>query len=401
MLLTFCFGSIFIILVLFLYNNWRKLFSTESEKTRPIISDTNELVYTDVDPNGKETISILTYNILCQKYIKRANRRQLTLENRLNTIMIEIKSLNPDIICLQEVNSENLKRFFIPNFKEYNFHYSENYGSNFINVTGYKKDKYGLVEQYGLVLNNIDVNGNRGVFFLKLKNKKTNTPTSVYNVHFPWRPIYELEKCYVLNSIIENVLKDEIKNIIIAGDFNSIPNSLVLRFVYFNQFMKELKLYEASANNASLLMCLESIKANNNILQGMRRRKAERYVLENCIKNIFNNESHLQRFSDVLNNMQRANKNFGFKSSYEYHHNISDIKEENRFFLDYINTHPRYTNYTEGFKNTIDYIIHSESFKVYKVLKIPNEFEVSREDYLPSSKYPSDHLKLYTEFIIE
>jgi mRNA deadenylase 3'-5' endonuclease subunit Ccr4 len=315
----------------------------------------------------------------------------------MKTITNEIKSLDPDIVCIQEANIENYKKFFLTNFKEYNFHYTENYGSNFINLTGYKKEKYQLIEQKGINLNDIDVNGNRGVFYVKLRNKTTNTIFSVYNVHFPWRPIYEIEKCYVLNAIIENIIKDDNKNVIIAGDFNSIPNSMVLRLIYYPELLNELNLYTSGKDD--VLKSFELIK-NDNTIRNTRalRRKAERYILENCIKTIFKKDGHLKRFPIILNNMQIVSRRFGFRSSYEYHQ--EGLSNENRFFLDYINTHPKYTNYTEGFRNTIDYIFHSNSLKVWKILKVPDELEVTREDYLPSSKYPSDHLKLYTQFVI-
>jgi mRNA deadenylase 3'-5' endonuclease subunit Ccr4 len=400
MLFTICFGLIAIIVFVFIYNNREKVSNRREVIIKPSSKIINEFIHTYTNQKGKETVSVLTYNILCQKYIPKTRRKELTLEDRMATIVNEIKSLDPDIFCIQEANFTNYKKFFLPNFKEYNFGYSENYGSNFINLTGYKKDKYGLIEQNGLIMNDIDINGNRGVFYIKLKSKKTNTPISVYNVHFPWRPIYEVEKCYVLNAVIENVLKDECRNIIIAGDYNSIPNSLVMRLVYYSDFVKELRLYKSYRDD--VFDSLGMIKEDDTLFDNrIHRRKAENFVLNKCISSIFETIDKSKRFCNVLNNIKKVHNRFELRSSYDKHYDLDFTKNENRFFLDYINTHPKYTNYTEGFKNTIDYIIHSSNLKVFKILKLPNEFELSREVFLPSRKYPSDHLKLFTEFIIQ
>jgi hypothetical protein len=55
-------------------------------------------------PSKSIKISILTYNILNQIFMKKINRSDLSIENRMNKIILEILSLKPDIFCLQEAD---------------------------------------------------------------------------------------------------------------------------------------------------------------------------------------------------------------------------------------------------------------------------------------------------------
>ena len=386
------------LIIFYKYNNLNKKTIGVKDSNISINSNEIQFIYKSHDRKN-ETISLLTYNILTQKYMKRKSKKELSLDSRMRTIINEIKSLNPDIFCLQEANVEVYKNYFIPNFKEYSFNYCENYGSTFINLTGYKTNKYTEIDSRSLDLEDIRIEGNKGVFYMKLKNNKTNTVYSVYNVHFPWKPIYELEKCYVLNSISEFILSDNTDKVLIVGDFNSIPNSVVIRLLYYKNFKEELNLYNPECDCAFKI--LEGLKENSELVnKSVRRRKAERYVLEQFTKKVFKEEPNQRRFHKVLKNLEQINQNYDFQSSYSDYIKSDDIPEDKRFFLRFIDNHPPYTNYTCFFKNTIDYIFYSKALLPLKIYKIPDLNEVTKEKYLPSSKYPSDHLKLYTEFTI-
>lgn len=77
--------------------------------------------------------------------------------------------------------------------------------------------------------------------------------------------------------------------------------------------------------------------------------------------------------------------------------NVND-NINNNHINEYFKNHPLYTNFTDNFKDTIDYIFHSKFLTVDKILKLPDYEELAFEDFLPSSKFPSDHLPLYAEF---
>ena len=116
--------------------------------------------------------SIFTYNILCQKFMMRRERKDLSLENRMERIKEQIASLDPDIICLQECVFHSIK-LHLESFLSINYdiYYLENYGSNFYNLTAFKKDKFELKENKKINLDDIKVEGNRGINCIELKIK--------------------------------------------------------------------------------------------------------------------------------------------------------------------------------------------------------------------------------------
>jgi mRNA deadenylase 3'-5' endonuclease subunit Ccr4 len=56
--------------------------------------------------------------------------------------------------------------------------------------------------------------------------------------------------------------------------------------------------------------------------------------------------------------------------------------------------HPTYTNYTEGFQGTLDYIFHTPYLEVVELRPIPSEDVVTAEIALPNTQFPSDHLPI-------
>lgn len=56
---------------------------------------------------------------------------------------------------------------------------------------------------------------------------------------------------------------------------------------------------------------------------------------------------------------------------------------------------PPYTNFTRGFRETLDYIfIDSDKLQVTQVVPLPSHEDVTANIALPSVVFPSDHLAL-------
>ena len=296
-------------------------------------------------------ISILTYNILNQIYMKKINRIDLSIENRMKKIILEILSLKPDIFCLQEADLFIFKEYFLNNiyFNEYSFNYGINCGSSFINVIGFKKEKFTFKSLKNFSLISLGKNaGNRGIINIQLECNLNKKVLSVYNIHLPWK--FENDRIFLLKMIFEHVLENsEIKNVFITGDFNAEPNSNEIKMFYLNKFLEEQK---------------------------------------------NSNDCNIENFIDIkmLRKLEKITKNFHFQSAYQSYSKIKQI--ENEFMR-----HPKFTSRTKFFKKTIDYIFFSKKFKIKKIYKLPNEKDVDEEKFLPNQKFPSDHLKLFAEFI--
>jgi CCR4-NOT transcription complex subunit 6 len=320
--------------------------------------------------NNKEKVSILTYNILVQKFVKSKKihynyRKSVSLNTRINKILNEILSLDPDIICLQEVLKENLNKYLNQGLKDYHICFAENTGSNFLNITGFKKAEFKLLEEKSI---NLDLKrfefidnilfGNRGIF--KITLSRNNKKYVVYNVHFPWRPQFEFHKCVMANFIFEDILKEDYSQnccIFIGGDFNSLPTSYVLK-LFYNDFSKEYY------NNTK----------------------------------VFNNEKLINYFNEIVKNADNIYRSFRIKSVYDnYQIDLEDCKENDLKF-NYVKNHPLFTNFTESFCGNIDYIFYSSNLLPLKILKLPSLEEAKSEGFFPSTKFPSDHIKLFAQF---
>ena len=363
------------------YNNQKKFIKYKISK-----NETKDSI-----KNNK--ISVLTYNILNPACLKKEPMKyNISTDERMKKIKKEILDLSPDIFCLQEADIYIYKKYLCQNdMNTYDIIYGVNCGSSFINIIGYKKNKFilksfknfslfklgktagnrGIMNANLELINNEDIdtnNKNTQNFDMDLNDKIENLPKnlkkikkiiSLYNVHFPWK--YENDRIILLNMIYnhikENSENNDIKNILIMGDFNSEPNSKLIKLFYYNKFLKS----EYNKNN----------NINNNLI---RENKSD----------INLNTLHL--FEEIYNK-------YKFNSAYQFY---SKEKIYNGEFM----RHPAFTSRTKYFKKTIDYIFFSKNLKLRKILKLPKSYEVDKEKFLPSKEFPSDHLKLYAEFLI-
>jgi len=190
----------------------------------------------------------------------------------LDNIIKEIKSINPELFCLQEANDDVINSHIIKHFEnEYKLIYHNNEGSPLKNVIGIKKERFEVITEIKVLIsddrlkynqnnnnknensdsdnnedenifnNRIQVDGNRGIINVSLRDKLVKGKTlNLFCVHFPWRPIYEYQKARIMALIFDIILKKRIPNVIMAGDFNSIPNSIAVRMVYYEDWDAEM-----------------------------------------------------------------------------------------------------------------------------------------------------------------
>ena len=335
------------------------------------ISESNYIEY--IKTPKRKSFTILSYNILSQRFMKRKEIKSLCLETRIPKIINEINQENPDIFCLQESTFDVYQKYFSKSFNEYEIIKYENDGSNLMNLIGIKKNRFTILNECKFDLSNkiIDISGNRGVINVKIKdNFMKNKIISLFCVHFPWKPIYEYQKARILLMIFEFILYNKNENIIISGDFNSIPNSIPLRMIYYQDFINEFN------ENKEYIGDFVFNKNEINLMKELKQKIKKRENFRNIINRIF-------EISKLVF------EKYFLRSVYdEYKINKNDLK------FNYLRNHPDYTNYTNSFINTIDYIIYSKFLEKVKIKKIP----IINNDYLPNENYPSDHLKLFAEF---
>ena len=335
---------------------------------------------------SRNKVSILSYNILNQIFMKKLNRPDLNIDDRMNKIKKEILELNPDIFCLQEADIYIYKEYLLQeDMEKYNILYGINCGSSFINIIAYKKDKFNLksFKNFSLLFlgksagnrgimtidlelintienlnNNINNNINHNINNTNLKenhnkNYNNNKYITIYNVHFPWK--YENDRILLLNIIFKHIKENhninENNNIFIVGDFNSEPPSRVIKMFYYNKIKNDKRNFYIKKNKSK--------------------------------KRTFDSET-LELSEYIFNH-------FKFQSAYQCYSKYKLIKGD-------IMRHPLFTSRTKFYKRTIDYIFFSRNIQINKILKLPKYYNVDREKFLPSKEFPSDHLKLFGEF---
>ena len=374
------------------------------------------IIYSKPKTKKENTFTVLSYNILAQRYIHKLVKENKFLEKkiRLDNIINEIKQINPEIFCLQEATFDIIESHIKKNFeKDYELICHENEGSSLMNVIGIKKERFEILSESKVIIfnrdlklknkndnnceenedsenenedyfyyNKIYVKGNRGIINLSIKDKLVkNKIINLFCVHFPWKPIFDYQKARIMGLIFDLILRKKIPNVIIAGDFNSIPNSIVLRMVYYQDWEAEMSQNKEYINN--------NFTHNNKEL--------------NLIKETLNKMEKRENFENMIKYLMKLSKEiwdkYKIKSAYDDYR--CEVKGQKFGFL---RNHPKYTNYTNKFIDTIDYIFYSKSLNKIKILKIPDiEKEMSYEKektkiFLPNEKHPSDHLKLAVNF---
>ena len=334
--------------------------------------------------NSRNKVSLLSYNILNQIFMKKMNRPDLNIDDRMKKIKQEILELNPDIFCLQEADIYVYKKYLLKkDMEQYNILYGINCGSSFINIIAYKKDKFELksFKNFSLLFlgksagnrgimtvdlelinkdtidnnSNINTNQKENINNLNLKEKEQNKNITIYNVHFPWK--YENDRILLLNILFQHIKEnyniDDNKSIFILGDFNSEPPSRTIKLFYYNKIKND--------------------KRNFYIKKFKNKKKS--FDLQTL------------QLSEFIYN------HFKFQSAYQCYSKEKMIKGD-------IMRHPLFTSRTKFYKRTIDYIFFSKNAQINKILKLPKYYNVDKEKFLPSKEYPSDHLKLFAEFYL-
>lgn len=343
------------------------------------------------DDDGTSTFSVLSYNVLCEKYATAqmygyTPSWALAWNYRKEFILQEIMSYASDVCCLQEVEMGQYEEYFLPKLKQ-----SEYEGvfwpksrartmrdderqhvdgcATFFNTRVFRLVDKRLIEFNQLALQRADFKKTEDIFnrvmtkdnvaaIVLLEHRATGARLVVANSHMHWDPEFrdvKLVQAAMLLEQLEGISESFAKMapgplpegttppkyssrtqipMIVCGDFNSTPDSGVYEFL--------------SKGNAP---------GNH----------------EDFMDHIYGSYT-----SEGLSH------SFALRSAYG---NIGELP---------------FTNYTPGFRGVIDYIWYtSNSLAANGILGMVDQAYLSRTVGFPNAHFPSDHVCVLAEFKIK
>jgi CCR4-NOT transcription complex subunit 6 len=238
----------------------------------------------EAEPSFGDPFTLMSYNILCEKYASSAKygytpQWALAWDNRRESLIQEIKSLNADIICLQEIEGGQHEDFFTQHLRptyesvlwqksraktmENKERRSVDGCATFFRSSIFKLVKHQIIEFNEMAIQRSDFKKSDEIFqrFMTkdnvagvalLQHLPTGMPLIVANTHIHWDPEYKdvkLVQVGMLMEALENLTTQWLKEfpmpanvagrytsasqmpVVAVGDFNSEPTSGVAEFM--------------------------------------------------------------------------------------------------------------------------------------------------------------------------
>ncbi|KAL5285929.1 ANGEL1.2 family protein [Megaselia abdita] len=359
-----------------------------------------------------QNFTFISYNILAQDLLeehshiyKYHDSRFMNWTTRLQNLQREILTLRPDILCLQEVQSDHLSTI-VESLNRLNMSYVYKKKVSFRNdgcailfnrnlfqlifkrtveylqpkgADHLDRDNVGLIAKFQLI-------GNPNVTFL------IATTHLLYN---PRREDVRLAQIQLLLAEIDRYsIDDDGKRIpvILSGDFNSVPESATLHLLKNGHLNYE----NLSRNTLSL--------DDNQGIVGKVFLPSSIGITDSC--------QHV----DLVNSHYKANRTRIFNS--EYANNTGNVEEDLQAkFPDQFSTgnlthdfkfstpQPLGVNQASTFQEewlNVDYIFYSGSeLKLVANYNLPTKENCSRMGFIPNRDLGSDHLSMGAKFFLE
>lgn len=313
---------------------------------------------------------VMCYNILAQIYATRHMYPYcpvwaLAWNYRKKNLLRNILSHDSDVICLQEVQANHFEKFFQPLLSKsgydgiFKHKTREPVGEHAQAIDGcaifYKRDRFALMEQYGIEFNEAArqktsnskalrrlMRGNVALVVVleelhggaAATHRRRKRRLCVATTHIFWDPEYadvKLWQTWVLLQELEKLIMHRNYPLVLCGDFNSMPDSSVYQLLTTGQVHPSHKDFDT-----------DTMK--------------------------------------ILPPASQLTHRLPLMSTY------GAIGE------------PKYTNYTGHFVGVLDYIMYTKNHMTCtNILDVDPESRLKQYEALPSPQYPSDHISLVSE----
>ncbi|GJN89201.1 hypothetical protein Rhopal_002179-T1 [Rhodotorula paludigena] len=345
------------------------------------------------DKRPDETFSLLCYNILCDKYATSSMYGYtpswaLAWDYRKELILQEVLNYGSDIVCLQEVDVEQYETYFLEHLsaQEYDgVHYSKSRartmsGDEKRSVDGcatfFKNTVFALVEQHLVEFNQIalrrpDFKKTEDMFnrvmtkdniavVTLLEHRASGARLIVANAHIHWDPEFRDVKLVQVAMLADELQK-------IANDFARLPARINLAEGY------DKAPHYASGAKIPIIICGDfNSVPDSGVYQFLNSGRIEKDHED------FMDHTYGSYTTDGITHR------LGLKSAYG---SVNELP---------------FTNYTPGFKGTIDYVwYNAQALGVQGLLGEVEPQYLSSTVGFPNAHFSSDHISLLTEFRIK
>ena len=376
----------------------------------PSIEDRDTCIISEIKARGAtpaaETLSVMSYNTLCDKMATR-NQYGYTPENALQwehrkaLILEELQVREPDVMCLQEVDSESFFDYFSPHLahKEYKGIFWPKQRARTMRdeeaklVDGcaifWKRRKFvqldkKLIDLVGAAIQRPDMKGEEHIFnrympreniavVALLEDRQTGARYIIANAHLHW------DAAFADVKIIQTaVLMEEITRFAEASaKFPPCTEKQLYQIPGADDetmnFVPGPSQEYANGSSIPLILC-----GDFNSLPG-----SGPHELLNT-GSLGPQHPELQNYRYGNFTKEGMAHPFQLKSAYE---SIGELQ---------------FTNYTPGFIGVIDYIWYStNAFQVLELLGDVDKGYLKRVPGFPNIHFPSDHLALQAKFAVK
>lgn len=321
-------------------------------------------------------IRVVSYNILADYYADTEDGRNslfsycpqyaIDIDYRKQLLIKEIVGYNTDILCMQEVDAKVFDFDLIPFLGEQNMsgiHHKKGTTAEGLS-TFYRSDRFEMVENFSLNIGEtMRTHDACQDLFAKLQ----------YNQQLVTR-ITDLATTLQISLLKFKEFPDKLllvsnTHLYFHPDADHIRLlQMGFSMLLVDDFMKKFK-EKYSTNDISLIFCGDF----NSVPEcGIYKLMTEGHIPENFI------DWSSKKEEEVLN--VELKQPYSIKSACGT---------------------PKFTNYTVGFKDCLDYIFYqTDKFSVTKIVEMPSEEELALHNAIPSVVFPSDHIAIIAELDI-
>lgn len=361
-------------------------------------------LYTKKKTPDSSTFRVVSYNILAEAYSKEEFAQKilypycppygLDISYRQQLLLKEIPGYNADLICLQECGSKLFKHNLRPALETMGFKGLLRCKAGEVpegEATFFRESKFALISQHDIVLNEA---------LLK------DSIQGVVLDHVSAIPILH-ETLLKRNAVVQVSI---LKVLGIDNQFICVANT----HLYYKPTYPHIRLLQGAIILNHLQKVISQFTSNH-----INGNFSEREIPTNATDTtnwesleVANKGLHVQPqiavvFCGDFNSLPRSglvellttshidstHRDWTVCEDKEEHCTTLNISHDFNLFS--ACNFPPFTNYTSGFKGTLDYIfVDGKYLEVESVLPLPSEEELSLHLALPSIVMPSDHLAL-------